>query len=168
MWIQADEVKELVPAKREAGFKYPVPEKIAERIARFHLIDNTRGEPPTWSREHVRSRRMELTVVSATADAIELSLDGDAVLATDADVAKAAVGFEVRLGGRMRYSLKKDAFEKFEIVALGQHWGDHNDMQAARPGKSYLGISFEIAGNKPGDKVPPQGSRWLDGYYGKG
>ena len=107
-------------------------------------------------------------MVSATADVIELSLDGDAVLATEADVTKAVRGFEVRLGGRMRYSLKKEAFEKFEIVAIGQHWGDHQDMQPARPGKSYLGVSIEIAGNRPGDKVPPQASRWLDGYYGKG
>jgi hypothetical protein len=168
MWIQAEEVKDLVPEKREVGFKFPVPEAIAERLARFHLIDNTRGEPPTWSREQVRSRRMELTVVSVTADFIDLSLDGDAVMATDADLSKANIGYEVRLGGRMRYSLKKNAFEKFEIVALGQHWGDHAHMQPARPGKTHLGVSIEIAGNKPGDKVPPQGSRWLDGYYGKG
>ncbi len=168
MWIQAAELKDFAPAQVQVGFKYPVPAKIADRLARFHLIDNTRGEPATWSREQLQSIRMELTVTAVTPEGIELSLDGEAVLATEKDVARAVRGFDVKLGGQLRYLPAKGTFDKFDIIAIGEHWGDHNDMQAARPGKSYLGISFEIASDRPGDQIPPQGARWLEGYYGKG
>src|SRR5262245_32203586 len=68
VWLTAGEVQSLVPAKAEVGFTYPLPDTIAERIARFHLLDNTRGEPQMWSRQEVRTKKLALAVVSATAD----------------------------------------------------------------------------------------------------
>jgi hypothetical protein len=167
VWITKDELKALAPAKAEVGSRYPMPAKIAERLARFHLVDNTRGEPQLWKPEDVRSKRITLTVTSAKADAVELRLEGEVLLATDADAAKAERGYEARLFGSLRYRPAKGTFDRFDVTAVGEHWGDQPFARAARPGKSLLGQSFELASDRPGDRVPPQGIREIRAYYGK-
>jgi hypothetical protein len=47
-----------------------------------------------WQREEIRSQKVTLTVSEVTPGAILLRLEGTALLATDADVAKAAQGFD--------------------------------------------------------------------------
>jgi len=167
VWITKDEVKTLIPAKAEVGFSYPMPAKIADRLVRFHLVDNTRGEPDMWKPQEVRAKRITLTVTTANADAIELKLEGEVLLATNADTAKAERGYEPRLVGSLRYRPAKGTFDRFNIVATGDHWGDQTFARAARPGKSLLGQSFELAGDKPGDCVPPQAIREISAYYGR-
>jgi hypothetical protein len=167
VWITRDEVKALVPAKSEVGFRYPLPAKLTDRLARFHLIDNTRGEPQLWKPEEIRAHRVTLVVAATTADAVEIRLDGEVLLMTDADPAKAERGYEVRLSGVLRYRPATGTFDKFDLTAVGTHWGEHFDTAPARPGKALLGQSFELAGEKPGDRVPPQGIRGFDGYYGR-
>lgn len=167
VWITKDEVKALAPAKAEVGFRYPVPAKVADRLTRYHLIDNTRGEPELWKPEQVRAKRMSLTVTAATADAVDIRLEGEALLATDLDPAKAERGYEARLLGTLRYRPAKGTFDKFDITAVGTHWGEHFDTAPARSGKSLLGQSFELAEDRPGDRVPPQGIRDQEGYYGR-
>src|SRR5262249_44193864 len=82
MWLTAEEVKALVPASPRKGATFPVPPRVAERILRFHLLDNTRGEPPMWRRDDIRSQEMKLTVEEVDAEGVRLRLDGSAVLAT--------------------------------------------------------------------------------------
>ncbi|MBY0457623.1 MAG: hypothetical protein K2V38_09820 [Gemmataceae bacterium] len=166
VWITKDEAKALAPAKAEAGFRYPMPEKVATRLARFHLIDNTRGEPILWRPEDVRALRMTLSVVAATETEVELKLEGEVQLATDADPAKAERGYEARLLGSLRYLPKKGTFDRFDLTAVGTHWGEHPHNSPARPGKGLLGQSFELAGDKPSDRVPPQGIRDKGDYLG--
>ena len=156
-----------MPGRAEVGFRYALPAKVADRVVRFHLVDNTRGEPPLWSKQEVRAKRFTLTVTSATADAIELRLEGEAVMATDADLDKADRGYEARLLGNLRYVPAKKTFDRFDVTAVGTHWGESGLTRGARAGKTLLGVSFELAGDGPGDKVPPQGIREIDGYYGR-
>ncbi len=166
VWLTKDEVQALAPAKAEIGFRYPMPAKLAERLVRYHLIDNTRGEPILWEPKDVRGKRVSLVVTNATADAVDLRLEGEVLLATDADPAKADRGYEARLLGSLRYRPAKGTFDRFDITAVGTHWGEHPHNSPARPGKGLLGQSFELAADRPGDRVPPQGARDRDKYFG--
>lgn len=168
LWLTKAEVQSLVPANAEAGQSFPVPEKVAARIARFHLLDNTRGEPEFWKKEEVRTNAMTLTVTAATANAVELRLDGSVLLATNADVSKADRGFDVKLGGTLRYVPKTGTFDKFDVAALGPHWGEHAHTGKARSGKAPLGVVFTLADpTRPGDTIPPQGIRDEGPYWGR-
>lgn len=167
VWITRDEVAALAPAKADVGFRYPVPPKLVERLARYHLIDNTRGEPELWRPQDIRAKRMSLVVTAATDDSVDLRFDGEALLATEADPSKAERGYEVRLFGVLRYRPAKGTFDRFDLTAVGTHWGEHSHNSPARPGKSLLGQSFELAGDKPGDRVPPQGIRDRGSYLGR-
>jgi hypothetical protein len=170
LWLTKEEVASLVPAEAKAGKSYAVPAKIAERIARFHLIDNTRGEPPMWEREEIRSQKMTLTVVKASAKSVKLRLDGTVLLATDADVEKSNRGYDVALLGHIELvrDAKSSKLTRFDVVALGDHWGQGSLTRGARPGRQPLGVSFELAsGKSPADQVPPQAARNINEYLGR-
>ncbi len=166
VWITAAEVKALAPARTEVGFRYPLPRAIAARLARYHLIDNTRGEPELWAPEDVRAQRFSLVVAAASSEAVEIRLEGEAVLTTNIDPKKAERGYEVRLSGILRYRPARSTFDRFDMTAVGTHWGEHTHNSPARPGRTLLGQSFELAADRPGDRVPPQGIRDREGYFG--
>jgi hypothetical protein len=164
LWLTEAEWKALLPASPRQGAKVAVPAALAHRLARFHLLDNTRGEPPAWRRQEVRSLKIGLTLAEVSDTAVTLRLEGSALLATAADPPRAARGYDARLLGWLRYDRKKRVFDRFNVVAVGEHWGESALTRRARPGRTPLGVAFELSRGEPADRVPPQGSRWLAGY----
>lgn len=145
LWITKDEHEALV-----AG---TIPEKLQKRIARFHLVDNTRGEPPMWRSSDIRELSMNLTKEGA--------IEGRVVLRT---VKGEERGYEAELKGKLEVAAGQ--VTKLEIVCLGQFWGEGRFTRGAPKGKFPLAITFTLAdGSDIADRVPPQGSRgWIDGY----
>jgi hypothetical protein len=166
LWLTESEWQSLLPAKARAGDSLPVPRAVALRILRFHLIDNTRGEPPAWSLGEVRAGKLTLTVEEATPAGVKLRLDGTALLATAADPKQAKRGFDARLLGYIHYDAGRKAIDRLDIIAVGEHWGEATFTQGARPGRAPLGVAFSLArGNAPADQVPPQGIREKGAYF---
>jgi hypothetical protein len=63
----------------------------------------------------------------------------------------------------------KGRVERFDLVALGEHWGEGTFTRGARKGKQPFGVAFELArGDRPGDAVPPQGAREEREYFNPG
>jgi hypothetical protein len=166
VWLTADEWKGLIPASPKKGDTIELPRNIAVRLARFHLVDNTRGEPPHWQSKDIRTLRLSFTVEEVGDATLKLWLDGEALLATNVDVKKADRGFDVKLLGRVEVDRAKKTITRFDALAIGEHWGQGPFTGGARPGRSPLGIAFELAtGEEQADRVPPQGARTLSGYY---
>jgi hypothetical protein len=169
LWLTNEESKALAPSDPVRGGVSALPPAVADRILRFHLTDNTRGEPPMWRREDIRSLQMALTVEEVTPAVVQLRLDGSALLATDADASKAARGFDVRLAGQIRYDRAKKVIDRFDVVAVGEHWGQGPFTGGARAGRQPLGVAFELAsGDSAADLVPPQAARDINAYLGHG
>ena len=168
LWLTKEEVKSLAPAKAEEGQTYPLPAKIAARVARFHLNDNTRGEPNFWGKDDVRKNDWTVTVTKATADAVELRLDGNVLLSTKADPTDADRGYTATARGHLRWLPKKETFDRFDVAVVGRHWGEGTFTKGARPGQSMLGFAFTLADpTKPGETIPPQAIRDQGPYWGK-
>lgn len=165
LWLTANEKKAIVP-KPEVGYTYSLPPNVMQRIARYHLIDNTRGEPDFWKKTDVRNIKVTLTVISVSDESIEVSLTGEALLADQADLAAAERGYDCTLSGRISYHRGRQAFTKFEVAAIGEHWGSSTfTKKGVRPGKAQYGIAFGLAtGDKPGDRVAPQAARVWEQY----
>lgn len=168
LWLTRAEWQSLVPAEPRRGSTFPVPAAISRRILQFHLVDNTRGEPPFWERGEVRRSRLTLTVEEASASTIRLRLDGSALLATAANPARADRGFDVHLLGYLAYDRGKKTFTRFDLVAVGDHWGEGPYTPDARRGRQPLGIAFTLSsGKRPADRIPPQKARQFEEYMGK-
>ena len=143
-----------------------MPAGIADRLLRFHFLDNTRGEPDYWTVAEVRKASLTWTVVGAGDAEVRLRLEGKALLS--ADPIKAARGFDLAVGGELRYDVKAKAITKLDLLVVGDHWGDQYNARDARPGKQPLGIAFGLVGGKePGERIPPQAARELSRYFGR-
>lgn len=152
LWIPAEEWRPLF------GNSPMFPERLALRLARFHLVDNTRGEPPAWQLSQVRTRDVSLTVEEANGTRGKVRVVGSFLMTTNADPAKADRGFEVRILGYVRFQAGK--VTGFNLIALGEHWGQGPYTRGARPGRQPLGVAFELSrGDAPPDRVPPQFAR---------
>jgi hypothetical protein len=158
LWLTEAEWKSLLPASPKEGDTYEVPAPIRMRIFRFHLINNAFGIANWWSIEQVRSGRLTLTVEEVT-PLLRLRLDGAALLAKDADLDKADHGFDAKLAGSLVYDPKEGAFNRFDFVAVGDSWGgDFEGGRWARPGRTPLGVAFELTrGRSAAELIPPKG-----------
>jgi hypothetical protein len=167
VWLTKADWESLIPRTPEKGRTYKMPGKVANKLVRFHLTDNTRGEPDFWKQQDVRKLDVSMTLAELTDQTMRLRVEGTALLATDADARKAKRGYDVALRGTLVYDMEKKAITRFELVALGEHWGEGRFTPGARPGRKPLGVAFELAGDKPADRVPPQAAREYEEYMGK-
>jgi hypothetical protein len=158
LWLTKAEWKSLVPASPRKGDTYEVPSQLRRRIFAFHLVNGTFGLAYCWG--YRRSGSLTLTVEEVS-PLLRMRLDGAALLGTNEDPAKGS-GFDARLTGSLVYDPKKDAFSRFDFVAVGDYWGgDMNSGRFVRPGRTPLGIAFELAdGRSPTDLVPPKGNHF--------
>jgi hypothetical protein len=156
LWITKDEVEELARGR--------FPTSLATRIARFHCIDNTRGEPPTWEKAEVKALQME-TKAARTAGASGLEIEGQVQLATESGDRR----FDARAFGVLER--KGDRITRFDLAIRGQFSGEGTFTKGAPPGEFTLAIVFTLADPSEVERarttVPPQGARWLDDYFGR-
>lgn len=166
MWLTESEWKSLMPANPVKGDKFAVPAGIRDRILRRHLNPLTiYGETEPTSPRDIRGGELNLTVEQVSPDLVRLRLDGFAKLgkSPSAEVAEGKIacidawGYEPKVLGFLEYDPKKQAFRRFDVVALGDQFGRLGISDSgSRPGLQPLGISFElVSGDRPGDRVPP-------------
>ena len=143
MWISANERKAIAKGK--------LPEAVARRLARFHLVDGTRGEPLMWRDNEVTYLKFDLN-------------DGAIVGKVHIQSEDGSRGYQAELKGFVES--QGDNVTRFDIVALGKCWGDGPYTKGGPKGKFPLALSFSLAdGNDIADAVPPQGCKgWLAGY----
>jgi hypothetical protein len=167
LWITEPEWRAMIPADARLGQSQPVPAAITERILRFHLVDNTRGEPPMWEREEVRSGTLTATIEDANARKLRLRLEGTSRLATAPNRDDAGRGYHAALRGHVEFDRLENRIVKFELLALGDHWGEGPFTGQARPGAAPLAVLFQLtSGDHPADRIPPQGIRNRQDYLG--
>ena len=142
-WITGIEHQELVAGR--------LADSLVRRMVRFHLVDNTRGEPPMWRQNEIRLLDVKLT---------DGRLEGRVHLQTESGDR----GYEAQLLGII--DSRDDKVTRFDVVAKGQFWGSGRYTQGAPKGKFPFAVAFRKAdGTDAADGVPPQGSRgWLKGY----
>lgn len=172
MWIQETEWKALVKDTPTKGDSYPLPPAVADRMTRAHLIAGMAyGECGLCGKKDVRESKLTLTVTGVTADAVTLRLDGAVALGADfatsqakdkkgAEKGEAVQGFEPKVLGHLTYDRKKEAFTRFDVVALGDAYGTPSGAYHFyyRPGKYPIGIAMELAADKPAERIPPRAS----------
>ena len=143
LWISA--------AEQQALAKGQVTQSLQHRIARFHLVDNTRGEPPMWKEKEIRQ--------------IKITLDGTTLRGTvhlETDDGKR--GYVAQLMGKIEMGSGKVV--RFDMVADGSFWGQGPYSGNAPKGRFPFAVGFRLAdGTDAADQIPPQGSRgWVQGY----
>lgn len=143
LWIRRDE--------HEALGRGEVPDSFLIRLARFHLVDNTRGEPPMWEAEEIVEKSVEFEDGKLTGHLHLKSASGEREFKVD------LLGFIEVKGAKVT---------RFDLVAKGLFRGEGIYTRGAPKGEFPLAMALRLAdGSDLADGIPPQGSRgWLDGY----
>ncbi len=169
-WFTADEVRDFLPEAVQVGASRELPWRVVRRFARFHLLDSVRGETPPWRDEDVHAATMTTAVVAVDGDRVHLRLDGRVLNSQDGTWAIAPFqeklegmtrGYHCRLRGELTFDTQRGAFERFDLIAVGDRWGgtEHNSRQEDLP-PSPMGMVFQIAGSTPADRTPPHANLW--------
>ena len=143
LWVSRGEHEQLV--------RGVLPEALQRRIARYHLVDNTRGEPPMWREDEIREIQMTLENGRLRGTVHLETVSGDR-------------GYEAQLLGTVKIDAGK--VTQLDVIAKGQFWGEGTYTRGAPAGKFPLAVSFTLAdGTDVADGIPPQASRgWIRGY----
>jgi hypothetical protein len=156
VWLTEAEWRSLIPPEPAIGRRLRVPAAIEKRLFRYHLVNGTFGLPGRWRLEDIRAGELTL-VVEALEPRTALRIEGFAQLATDGDLERAERGYLPRLYGRIEYDAGSREIERFDLVSLGDYWGgDYEGGRFRRPGRTPLGIAFEL--RRPDsalDRAPP-------------
>lgn len=143
LWILADE--------QEALASGTFPDSLAKRIARFHLIDNTRGEPLMWTDEEIKTLDMKIE-------------DGVVTGRVKIVASDPKRGYEAALRGKL--VVENKTIKQFDVVAKGLCYGNGPWTKFGPKGKFPLAVAFRLAdGTDIADSVAPQGTKgWKEGY----
>jgi hypothetical protein len=137
LWLRQDEAEALA--------RGALPESVQRRIARFHLIDNTRGEPPMWREDEVKKLEMALR-------------DGRLAGSVHLETKAGDRGYRADLLGLVE--AKDGNVVRFDLVVKGQFWGEGTFTRGAPKGKFPLAIAFTLSdGKEAADRVLPQAAR---------
>ena len=181
VWITREEMLSMAPDAPQAGDRFPVPDGIARRIARFHLLDCVRGENHSWPAEAIQDLEMTFAVTGVRDAWLDMELSGHARLHERGSWCLRAPressgsglsiccmlneqGFEPQLLGYGRFDKRQRRFSRFDLVAVGTRWGGtHFNGRRDDVEPAPMGIAMTIAGTAARDRTPPHAS--LQAYF---
>jgi hypothetical protein len=141
LWVRRDEAEALA--------RGDVAKSLAGRIARYSLLDNSRGEPGAWADADLRKLDLRLSGGKLTGAFALKNAAGD-------------TGFEGEVFGFV--TSEKGKVVRFDLVAKGQYWGKSGYATEPPKGRFPFAVAFSLSDGKSGaDRLPPQGARdWED------
>lgn len=171
-WFTHEEMLSFIPASEAPGSRHALPWPVVRRFARFHIIDNVRGETPMWGEQDIRHAALFTEVVARKGDQLILRLTGAVKNVGSGrwpirpfqekyDIER---GMDVTLSGTLHWNVARRRFDRFDLLAIGTRWGgtEHN-LRWDDLDRAPIAILFELADEASPQKVPPQGVNW--GYF---
>jgi hypothetical protein len=164
MWLDREEVRRLVP-DGPPGTRCLAPAAVASRIARFHLVDNVRGQTHGFDARAIDQAVLWSEVVAVADGTVTLRFEGEMRAhergvwpVRDADDDKEPApqerGYAMRLLGHGVFDRAHDRFTQLELVAAGDRWGGTQyNWRADDLGPAPMGVAFVLA--EPGPMIPP-------------
>ena len=167
-WFTRDEARRFLPEVPEPGRSHEVPRALVERLARFHLLDNVRGQTSPFPARAVQEARLTGRVTGVEGDVVALRLEGRTRTEHEGrwsirgyrdmrSPGSQTRGLEAQLLGFARFDLKQGRFVGFEVVAVGTRWGGtqyngrSNDLDPAP-----FGVVLSLAGDAHAERVAPE------------
>jgi len=165
LWMTAAEARSLVPANAAVGARRRIPEVVERRM----LSSTIPKCGPIGD-----SGELTLVVTEISGATISLRLEGYSRKGVAFDEARAAYARKsadgkvgkigesqvLRFLGSLKYDSGKQAFIAFDIVAVGEAWGEtvnraHGAGANAEPRRWPVGFAYELAGTGVADRITP-------------
>jgi hypothetical protein len=158
-WFKKNKARRFLPAKPKQGEQYAIPDKLIQRLARFHFTDTVRAFADVYPRRCVKEATMTATILDVAQQVVSLRFDGevhtsqDDARSTGRLPRKPRRGYEAKLLGYAKFDLKKKRFLSFELLAFGTNRGGGARANFEDPVK--MGVLLELAEKGPAYQVEP-------------
>ncbi len=166
IWFSEDESHLWIPRSKKIGTIHECPKIIKDRLFRFHLVDNVRGQTLPFAPEEIKIANLNVELIDIKNSNIELKIFGDSKA-----VAKGAWklgeniwtpthdldhSISTNILGNAIYNIEKKYFTKFEMVIIGNWEGKtENNGRKFGPESGVIGILYNLAENTPSNKIAP-------------
>ena len=162
-WFARAELEAELPADAAVGDVVELP-GVALRLARFHLVDNVRGQTLPYAEDEIDEARLVARVGAREGTVLGLELEGH----TRADAEGVWTqgftlwtprkehphGIECELLGRAVYDTETGTFTAFELVAAAERWG-RTELNGRRHDDGEGGIAFHFGIARPEARIAP-------------
>ena len=146
VWYSKQEARQWLGKDPQQGDVHQLPEELVARLARFHFVDNVKGQTSRFSRNGVKRSQISTEVVERKGPSVELKVSGMTRGVNAEGWWQSANGVVTRVLGHATFDLEQDAFVEFEMVALGRRWGYTRFNGRRRdPESGPLGYVFRLA-----------------------
>ena len=146
VWYSKEEARRWLGDDPQQGEVHQLPEELVARLARFHFVDNVKGETPRFSRDGVKGSQITTEVIERTGPSVKLKIYGLTRGVAAKGWWQSANGVVTRALGQATFDLDRGAFVDFEMVALGRRWGQTRFNGRRRdPESGPLGYVFRLA-----------------------
>ncbi len=170
VWLTKDEVASLIPRSSRVGDSYEIPGKWVKRFAKFHLVDQVKGESAAWRDSGIQGASLTASVRGFKNGIALVQLEGAAKCIQPGTGEKNPYsgsqnnkerGVELKIAGWLAYDITSDAFREFRLVGFGERWGTatysfrQNDMH-----RSPIGFAFQMLPVKKENMTRPKFLFW--------
>lgn len=155
LWIYPDELKAIAGGQ---GSVFPLPSALGKRIARFHLVDNVRGEPDMWNASDIRAATFNVRPEDGG-----YRLQGKFTMGTS----NGARGMEGSFEGWLEIDKSTWKVKRFLALANSSAWGRGTYTPNQPEGKFSMVFAMLESNDAVARRVPPQGLMWGQEYRGK-
>ena len=165
-WFRKSEVLSMLPGSRTVGARHRIPSALGERLARFHFVDNMRGQTIAFDESDVREVDWTSEIVGVSDGELRVRFEGRTLAEgtrgwrryggspRQERVEPRGVGTHFR--GYATFDLERERFTDFDLLALGARWGAAGFNGRSRDlAPSPFGMVLQLAPDRPSDRVPP-------------
>jgi hypothetical protein len=163
VWVGADEVRHVLPSGLAAGDEIRWP-ALAERLARFHVVDSALGQTLPYAPEEIEAN-LVLRVTSVEDGIATMSFEATSAAETDGTWLLGDNDWKpeqawprsmtAELHGTARFDLKERRFETLELIGAGRWTGKTRFNGRGDATEGRLGFVFELAPDTPAGRVAP-------------
>ena len=166
IWLNKAEAKQWVPQKIKEGEIQECPAIIKDRLFRFHLVDNVRGQTLPFAPQEIKKSSLHIEIVEIRKSEIKISIIGNSLA-----IAKGPWllgnndwtpthdldhSIKTNILGNAVFNTKKEIFTNFELVVLGKWIGKtQNNGRHFGPDSGHIGIIYNLAENIHENRIAP-------------
>lgn len=172
VWFDRAEAREWLGPTMALGEVHSLPRALVERLTRFHLVDNVRGQVGPFATEELALAEITTEVVKRDAAGVWLVIRGKTRADSDGvwkmgendwrHFPQRPRGIETELLGTACFDPNAGAFRELNFVAVGQSWGAVGLNGRRETGVRFpLGFVFELV---EADRVPTVAPAFIDVY----
>ena len=177
VWFSKTEARRWLSADPQEGETYPLPEDLANRLFRFHLVDNVRGQTLPFAPQEIKDSKISIQIEERQKSIVRMSITGTSRAVAHGEWLLGKNdwtpnyplnhGMTSKILGTATYDLNSDSFTKFEMVAIGERFGKtENNSRRSAPDSSHVGFLFTLSGGGPSERIAPAfvdiyGADWI-------